>query len=677
MSTELNFLLRGLPLVSTPVTSQTAVSEAVTPLPLFDEDPPPVTGPVTAQQVVTGVETTKDRAAISFNSAPPYPCPAFEVLTRGSELERFLPILLERPLVAVDIETIGETREVGTDPRRAPIRLVSLSVADYPTLVVDCASIDVRRLAPLFDRVAAGECRLISHNAAFEQAFFRQQAFPNAGDGLWIDTMLIAQLLSAGRREGFLNNVSLDKVVERELGYTLDKAFQTGPWGSELSAEQYGYSAIDSACLIPLADRFRDQLVAAKLQRVFRIETAALPFIVWTDLVGVPFDAERWITLATQARHEAQRLWNELDALVGPIDTINGKGTNWKSAKQVLAQLRNHGYELEDTQDSTLARLGSDAVLPATLREYRKQQRRASTYADKITAAIDPVDGRIHPRLNQLGASASGRMSVSKPPIQGLPRDRRYRGCVRPSDPRNVIVKCDYSSIELRLAAQITGDQRLIEAFVNGQDVLRLTAQLLLGAGADVTPEQRQCAKAIAYGSLYGAGPATLQQSALKSYGVVLDEAEACTLQERFFALFAGLKRWQKRRNTPGVTHVRTLAGRRRLDVWSYTRKLNTPIQGSGADGMKNALGLLWQRRGQAPASVHPVLLVHDEATIECAREDADAAAAWLSAGMRDGMAEFITDLPVEVGVTIGQSWAGEPLEEVPMSPEPHRRTTI
>lgn len=600
----------------------------------------------------------------------PYPTPPFEVLTRGADLERWLPILLERRYIGIDIETFGISREIATDPRRGVIRLVSLSVIGAPTLVVDCASIDVHRLAPLFERAVRDRrnCRLIAHNAAFEQAFFRQQAFPNAGDAVWLDTMLAAQLLAAGRIEGYINHAGLDEVVEREFGCQLDKTYQAGPWGGELSHEQYTYAACDSAALLPLVGSFRKQLTDSGLQRVFQIEIGALPFIVWTELAGVPFDAERWATLAAEARGEADRLWAELDQLVGPVDTITvkgkGKGINWRSADQVLALLRGHGYLVDDTRAGTLAGLGPDAALPAMVRLYRKQQRRASTYADTIASSVNPIDGRIHPRLNQLGASASGRMSASRPPIQGLPRDKRYRGCIRPSDPERVIVKADYASIELRLAAQISGDARLTEAFRNGQDVLSLVAQLVLGAGAEVSEEQRQHAKAIAYGSLYGAGPKALQRSALESYGVVLDEAKAKTLQKRFFSMFGGLKRWQQRQGTPGTSQPRTLAGRRRLDVLPYTQKLNTPIQGSGADGMKRALGLLWQRRGLAPPSARPILLVHDEITLECDRADKEAAAAWLCDGMHDGMAEFITDMPVVVKPTFGQSWAGEPLDD-------------
>jgi ribonuclease D len=195
------------------------------------------------------------------------------VVTTLVALERHLGVLLERPLVSVDIETIGEEKAIAVDPRRGRIRLVSLSVADHPTVVVDVGHVPLQALAPLFARGADGECRLLAHNAAFEQAFFRQYGFPSAGAATWVDTMLASQLLAAGTKEGYLNHAGLDEVVKRELGYDLDKTFQAAPWDGELSDAQYGYAAIDSACLLPLTDRFRDQLKDAGLVRVFNIET--------------------------------------------------------------------------------------------------------------------------------------------------------------------------------------------------------------------------------------------------------------------------------------------------------------------------------------------------------------------------------------------------------------------
>jgi DNA polymerase-1 len=599
------------------------------------------------------------------STLPAFPAPAYEVVVMRSQLERRLRELLAAPVVAVDIETLGATKDVATDPRRGRIRLVSLSVPDEPTLVVDCAELDVRLLAPLFD----GERKLLAHNAAFEIGFLWAAGIEPPARSNWFDTMIAAQLLAAGTKEGFINHAGLDEVVARELGYALDKTWQAGPWGGELCAAQLAYAATDSRCLLELASHQCHELRAAGLVRVSEIEMQALPFVAWTDRTGVPFDTERWQTLARDARAEADRLWRELNRLVGPRDSLDGRATNWRSAKQVLAHLHRHGYEVESTSDEVLAEFGPQESLPATIRAYRTQQRRASSYADKIVAAVHPCTGRIHPWLLQLGASASGRMSNRQPNVQGLPRDPRYRGCVRPADPSRVVVKCDYTSIELRIAAQLSQDRRLIEAFERGDDVLALTAQLVLGAGAEVSSTQRQYAKALAYGSLYGAGSETLRKSALKSYQVMLDAEQAAALQRKFFATYPGLKRWQQQRGGDPRDYARTLAGRRRLNVRTYTRKLNTPVQGSGADGIKTAFGRLWQHRFEAPNSVRPILLVHDEITLECDRRDAIDAAGWLERHMREGMAELVTNVPIATSLVVGQSWAGESLKDVEMFP--------
>ena len=121
--------------------------------------------------------------------------------------------------------------------------------------------------------------------------------------------------------------------------------------------------------------------------------------------------------------------------------------------------------------------------------------------------------------------------------------------------------RADRREIRRRISVDVR-DERLIDAFAADQDVLSLTAQLLLGT-QDVSSEQRQFAKAVAYGSLYGAGAATLQQSALRGYGVVLTKEEARAFQRHFFELYPGLKRWQYRAGADGLVHPRTLAGRR------------------------------------------------------------------------------------------------------------------
>jgi DNA polymerase-1 len=159
------------------------------------------------------------------------------------------------------------------------------------------------------------------------------------------------------------------------------------------------------------------------------------------------------------------------------------------------------------------------------------------------------------------------------------------------------------------------------------------------------------------FGLLYGMGAKSLAAYAASNFGVQLTEADAARHREAFFRTYPGLRRWH--RSVPeGTVQTRTLAGRRRVGVGAFTEKLNTPTQGTGADGLKRALALLWERRDQCPGAF-PVLLVHDEVVVECDEGREEEAAVWVRDAMRDGLAPLLDPVPVEVEVSAGRMWAG------------------
>jgi DNA polymerase-1 len=220
-----------------------------------------------------------------------------------------------------------------------------------------------------------------------------------------------------------------------------------------------------------------------------------------------------------------------------------------------------------------------------------------------------------------------------------------------------VLVKADYSQIELRIAAELTGDRRMREAYQRGDDLHAVTAAAVLGRlNNDVRPEDRQAAKALNFGLLFGMGPLGLREHALQNYGIVLSETEARRIRARFLAAYTGLRAWH-RRQRDGVVETRTLLGRRRLGVKPFTQKLNSPIQGTGADGLKAALGLLWERRDCCPSAM-PVLCVHDEVVLECNAGDVEGARKYLVDAMVDGMRQVLHEVPVVVDSTVGHDWS-------------------
>jgi DNA polymerase-1 len=203
----------------------------------------------------------------------------------------------------------------------------------------------------------------------------------------------------------------------------------------------------------------------------------------------------------------------------------------------------------------------------------------------------------------------------------------------------------------------VSGDRALAAAYERGEDLHTLTARQVLGI-AEVTKEHRQLAKALNFGLLYGMGANGFRTYARSHYGLELTEEQANEYREAFFRAYPGLRRWH-RSVGDRPADSRTLAGRRVLGVQQFNEKLNLPVQGTGADGLKAALGLLWQRRAECPDAV-PVLAVHDEVVVECDAGQADRTAAWLRRAMLDGMAPLVAPVPVEVEVSVGQTWGGD-----------------
>jgi DNA polymerase-1 len=556
-----------------------------------------------------------------------------------AHLRTVLQALDESVRVGLDVETTG------LDPRTDRVRLLALAT-DRGTFLVDCFAVDP---APLFPLLAERE--LLGHNLAFDLRFLGRLGFE---PGAVRDSLLLSQLLHGTHRpKGFH---TLEGCVGRELGRALDKDQQQSDWSGPLSPAQLAYAAADVDVLGPLHDTLTAKAREAGLAEAAAIESRCLPAVVWLARSGAPFDRDAWATLAAGAAAAADDLARRLDQ-AGPSRDghLSKEGAwNWSSPQQVKEAFRALGVPLEATDDDALAAL--DHPLAELLREYRAAQKLVSTYGpDWVKAAYDR--GRLYAGWTQLGAD-SGRMACSRPNLQNLPRGP-YRRCFR-APPGRVLVKADYSQIELRIAAQLTGDAAMLRAYGEGRDLHTLTAQTVLGV-QDVSGEQRRLAKALNFGLLYGMGAPRFRSYAKREYGLDLSEGQAAGYRRAFFDAYPGLRAWHERVGRSGdrAVETRTRTGRRRLGVTRFTEKLNSPVQGTGADGLKLALALLWERREQCPGAF-PVLAVHDEIVVECDQDRAEAVAAWLRRAMLDGMAPLVEPVPVDVEVKVSANWGGD-----------------
>jgi len=572
-------------------------------------------------------------AAIAISSH----APSFSLVNDAQELEIAISVIEGARQLAVDLETTG------LKPERDRIRLLTVTAVHSDgstrTFLFDLfQGLDLVRVLAAFSNKP-----LYLHNASFDLGFLRHLGFQH--DGPIHDTMVMARLLNAGTDE----SSSLQACAQRYLHLELPKEAQRADWSGTLSSSQLTYAANDTAHLIPLAGHLLTELEQAGLMEAYSLEMGCLQQVVEMGYNGVPVDTNTWQQLHEENLESFQNLTEELNQF-----TMNGdQAWNWNSPKQVIQAFASQGIQVTKTNDDTLASI--DHPLAVTLRRYRKVQKLLSGYG---TNWLDNLtQGRVHPNWKQLEAR-TGRMACKEPNIQQLPKDR-YRAAIAPGDGK-VLIKADYSQIELRVLTEITQDPKLLEAYQQGRDLHEQTAREVLQV-QQVTREDRQLAKALNFGLAFGMGAKAFSEYAKSGYGVQLTEAQTKEHRAKFLRTYQEVKRWQDRTTSATArlaTETRTLSGRRRLveSGKGYSERLNTPIQGTAADGLKAALGLLWQRRAEMPEA-KVIIACHDEIVVEVPSDQADIAKAWLETAMIDGMSRFVKSVPIVVEATVGSTW--------------------
>jgi DNA polymerase-1 len=303
--------------------------------------------------------------------------------------------------------------------------------------------------------------------------------------------------------------------------------------------------------------------------------------------------------------------------------------------------------------------MDDDTFVPLLL-SYRAAKKRV----EQAAALIEHIasDGRIHGRFEPTG-TATGRFSSKKPNLQNIGRGDLREAFV--PGPGRLFVVADYSQIELRAAAAIAGEDKMIQAYKDGTDLHALTAASVLEIDiSEVTKDQRQMAKAVNFGNLYGQRDEGLARYARNSYGVEMSIEEAHRLRLKFFKTYPALKVWHGKAWQAADQYpecAKTCIGRRRLiphdaSNWDrFTALVNTPIQGGTADGMKYAIVLLSER---LPADAHIVSTVHDELVVDCPEQSAEVVRTLMIDTMTEAMSDLFPDVPIEVEASIGKSWA-------------------
>jgi DNA polymerase-1 len=562
----------------------------------------------------------------------------FNLVTTLSALAPMALAVKQAATVALDIETTG------LDPILHRPRLLQLGLPDGSIHVIDLWTMsNIGVLGKALATVTA-----VGHNIQFDLGFLKHHYGITVRQARC--TMTAAQLIDGGLHSNTKEYFTLAAVTDRYLGVELDKQLQMSDWSGPLTLEQLSYAAADVKQLLTLYDILDQRLRENGLAGVYHLECAVIPVVVDMALAGVSMNPKRWHDYLTTQEQALRVLKDKLAAKLPEV--------NVNSPKQLLPALRSLGCAVESTGADALAAF-KDKPVVQHITEYRRVSKFVVGMGTAIAKAIAlHGDNRVHVPLRPLGAP-TGRMSCRKPNLLALPKNAAVRSCIEPS-PGFVFVCADYAAIELRVVANMTNDPRMLEVFNSGGDPHRATAALLLNKlESEVSKTERQRAKAVNFGFVFGMGPATFVEYALSNYGVTMSLAEAAGFKQRYLAAYPKVAEWHRSIGCEKPPVVRTASGRwRKFDdrEKGFCERLNTPVQGTAADGMKRAMVILHERLQAFGARL--ILTVHDEVLVEAPIDVAEQVKSVVVTAMTEGMQEFVKSVPIIVEANLRRTWA-------------------
>ncbi len=620
-----------------------------------------------------GDEVSPSDTTPATPDAPAPPGAAYETVSTAEQLERWLTRVNAAPLAAVDTETTS------LDPMAAQLVGISLSVTDDHGNVAAYIPLAHRYTGvpsqlPFDETLQALKPWLESeqHKKVGQHLKYDAHVFANHGirlAGIAHDTMLQSYVLEAHRSH------NMDDLAERHLGRgTIKYEEVCGKGASQIGFDEVAidrateYAAEDAEVTLALHQTLWPRLEAsAPLRYVYeQIEMPVSKILFDMERTGVLIDRER---LAAQSAQIARRL-AELEERA---QELAGQPFNLGSPKQIgeilfgvlkLPVTKKTASGAPSTDEEVLEKLAEDYPLPKALLEHRGLAKLKSTYCDKLAASVDAATGRVHTSYGQ-AIAVTGRLSSSEPNLQNLPirtaEGRRIREAFI-APPGCKIVSADYSQIELRIMAHISGDEGLLAAFAAGEDIHRATASEVFGVPlGEVSSEQRRYAKVINFGLIYG----------MSAYGLAsnlgIDKDMARGFIERYFTRYPGVARYMERTRGEAKRHgyVETVFGRR---LWlpeinspngprragAERAAINAPMQGTAADLIKLAMIAVHGWLLGDGLKTRLIMQVHDELVFEAPDDELDQVRHQVPALM-SGVAELKVPLLAEVGM--GDNW--------------------
>ena len=582
-----------------------------------------------------------------------------EVLGACGEAEYFAFDLETTSLEALDAEIVGMS--FAWEPQKA----VYVPVGHDDPEAKDQLDLEevLEKVRPLLE---SEEHKIVAQHYKYEWLVL--QNYDIEIRGVVHDTMLMSYLLDPTK-----NSHSLDSIAFEYLDHNTTTFAEVAGSGKDQKtfdqvsvAQATPYASEDAditlmACRA-LNEELEDEPELAELERDLEIPLSRILGIM--ERRGIAVDRDVLAGLSREFDAELEELKIEIAELAG--EEVNPNSP--KQLREVLFEklglpVKRRTKTGPSTAASVLEQLREEHPLPGLILDYRSFAKLKGTYVDALPLLIREQTGRIHTDFNQ-AVTATGRLSSSNPNLQNIPirteQGRRIRGAFV-ADEGYMLVACDYSQIELRIMAHLSGDPVLVEAYQQGRDIHSVTASQIFGVDLEeVTSAQRRAGKTVNFGVMYGMGSRRLARD------LEIPTSEARSYIDEYFERYQGVTEFfdelvEKARQT-GFAH--TMFGRRRRlpDIERGGRRgafaeraaINTPIQGTAADIIKFAMVELQRRIDDEELPYHMLLQVHDELIFEVPEDGVDEAEEMICDVM-EGVCDL--DVPLVVDSGVGRSW--------------------
>ena len=508
----------------------------------------------------------------------------------------------------------------------------------------------------------------IAHNFKFDYKILAQYEVEIRGE--LFDTMIAHYLLNPDGRHGmnYLSEIYL-KYQPISIESLIGKKGKNQKTLREVSLEtQTNYAAEDADVTFQLYEVFSPQLKKENLEELFhKVEMPLMKILAKMELAGISLDTD-WLS------KESVDLENDLRELEQKIFELSGEEFNMNSPKQ-LGEILFEKLKLDpkakktktgqySTSEEVLQKLAYKHEIIQHILKYRTYQKLKSTYVDALPSEIEPKDNRVHTTFSQTTA-ATGRLSSLNPNLQNIPirtaRGQQIRGAFVAEEGKKII-SADYSQIELRLIAELSGEDNMIKAFQNGEDIHASTASKLFKIPLDqVDKTQRSQAKTVNFGIIYGQGAFALAEQ------TGLSRTEAKQMIDSYYENYPKLKIFMTEQVEKARKNgfVETILGRKRhlKDINSNNfvvrghaerNAVNAPIQGSAADIIKVAMIDIDRALSEGGFKTKMLLQVHDELLFEVPEEEIEPIKALIKEKMESAMK---TKVPLIVEVGVGNNW--------------------